>query len=233
MSAVGRNGLLDPKANERTGGYYDILRANAKVPIINGDDFFTKTEDQRFNEAADKFERDTPQYLKDTLSESNPLPWQQYLDRDTANLGANIETRAKSGYNEEKPLMGLGDTEGVLTDQSPMGKAIGARFAREYGNKIEDIKNANSISSKVKSQRDLSRASDVFAKQHQIRIQNYKEQMDYQKERMRMYDEWKAAQDKAQSDFLSSVLGFIPGIGGIALGLAKGGGSSAKAGTTG
>lgn len=177
----------------------------------------------------------TPNYLKNELSESNPLPWQSYLPKEITDLGSDIQSRAnpQSQYQQAMSGVNINPSMGATNvAPSPMSAAISRKYQRGLGNSLQSLMTNQQIQSQTNASNELNRAGNVFAKQYQLQVQNFKEQYAFQQQRMQMYQQWMAAQNAAKSNFFSSVLGGMLGIGGMLLGGPAGAAAGAAAGSS-
>lgn len=163
------------------------------------------------------------------LGEDNPLPWQKYLPVDAVEMGDEFNRRPESyftdGMNE-----GVDRSDMFEAARSPMEAAIAKKYRSQYGNKLSGLKAAGAVEGKARYGKEMARAADVYGKQQQIRMQNFKEQYEYQERRRQIYNQWVQAQNAAKGSWLSTVLGGLGTIGGFLLGGPAGAMAGAAAG---
>ena len=165
-------------------------------------------------------------WITQTLSERNPLPWQTYLSKDAVNLAGDIKGRADNitpdslTRNIPKSIS-LGASQ---TAQNPMASAIQRKYERDLGGKLQGLRTQTEVNAPLTQSNEMARAGDIYGKQRALQIQNFKEQYDFQMARQQQYAQWQAAQDNAKNAFLGNVLGGIFTFGGMVAGGGFGGG---------
>lgn len=190
-----------------------------------------------------------PKWQTQDLSESNPLPWQKYLDqgaidiandifanarqpRTPANLqlsgwGASGDPNAlKTGDFGEAPVghdkytddLLKGVEMGAPTGGSPMSDAISRKYQRETESNIGNLRRQIEQNAPMTQAKQLARAADIYGKQQAIRMQNFKEQYEFQQRRAQLYAAWKQAKDAGSASIFSAVLGGIGAVGGFIVG---------------
>lgn len=159
------------------------------------------------------------------LGPDNLLPWQQNLDPQATLLGAQMKARAHMPETYSGLYTGVDERAGIAANPagsslaasaSPMSTALERRAAREGEQSTRHLKTTFDMSVPLKKQQDLTAVSDVFAKQKQIELANFKEQYAYQLERQKIYQ----AQEDAKAQVLGTIFGALAGLAGTAIGFA-------------
>ena len=183
---------------------------------------------------------ETPDVYKNTLSESNKLPWQQYLDTSLANnldatgknhngLANQIWNRAQNGENEGLLSHGVPTQASAIQlgnqpqgYNNPMNDAIAGKYNEKLTDTIRNQKQLQDMGAPMRQSEELARSSDIFGKQQAIQMQNFKEQYAFQQQRQQLFTQYVNAQNQAEGEVLGQILGSLPFVGGIFGGLAKG-----------
>lgn len=159
----------------------------------------------------------TPTWLGQSLNESNPLPWQVYLPKETTQIGLDKLQEGASPDYYEKTLgygmdknSGLASAPGVMGNSgrlSPMSDALRSQAERSLGTKLQGIQNQKNAQVPLMQSQAMGTASDIFGQQYKIQLQNFKEQYSYQQQRLQAYTQWQNAKDAASAQFLGMVIG--------------------------
>ena len=152
------------------------------------------------------------------LSEQNALPWQRYLGTDISrdlpqqmiNQGATPDYYLNTTNRNVNDKLSL-PTVDPLGSKSPMMSAINKRYEKRFDDSMKSFR-ANQGYDASKYQADqLTDANKIMAAVEQNKMQNFKEQWDFQMQRYERYNAWKRAESEARSNVICQVLGmFVP-----------------------
>lgn len=196
-------------------------------PIVNSFDNWTMDKPLSPEVAAKYGNKTTPDWLGKDLSESNPLPWQRYLDKGVEAMGSDIlNNRVNGRFYENNLLYGIPDKAEKLDYSSVLGgsgnpqlDAIARKYQKQVGDSLNSLKGQANYDLGVMKAKETSRASDILGTAEKIRMSNFKEQWDYQQKRQQILDQQKNAQQAAEASTLGSILG----LGGAVVGTVLGG----------
>lgn len=166
------------------------------------------------NAAREKALAETPDWQKKDLSEDNALPWQTYLPKEIEGLASGIQSRGQNpGLITNQLLQGVegGHVKGpdALGGNSLMSSAIAKKYEGQLGEGIESLKNKTKADELKRGNEEMMRAADVFGRSQAIKMQNFREQYEYQAKRKAIYEQWKNAKSQAEASMWSSILGGV------------------------
>ncbi len=174
---------------------------------------------------------ETPAWLKENLSEKNPLPWQQYFDDSITGESGLIKQQLNEAYSDvfagglENPngylhkaleISDVGPLQAEGGYQSPMAAAIAQKYQAQANDKLKAVRDAQKAEMPGKISKNLGRIANQIGTVQNLKMQNFKEQYAFQQKRQEIYNAWVQANNQAQAQFWGQVLG----LGGTAIGVA-------------
>lgn len=154
------------------------------------------------------------------LSEDNALPWQRYLGADISkdlpqemiNRGANPDYYVNATNRNMGSDYKLPGTD-AISGGSPLLGAINKRYQQRFDTAMDSQK-ATQKNDASKYQADqIGSANKLMTAVEQNRMQNFKEQWDFQMQRYNQYREWERSQNEARSKTIGTILGYLGPIG--------------------
>lgn len=160
-----------------------------------------------------------PKFLTEDLSEENALPWQRYFDESITGGGGLIDEQIgrtshatdSSGYLDKTLNLGLKDAPQLQATgfgfDSPMSEALAKKYSARVADGIKSIKTQGKIDRGSQVSKALGVIGNEIGASEKLRIQNFKEQYQYQQQRQQVYNQWVMANDAARAQFWGQVLG--------------------------
>lgn len=160
------------------------------------------------------YDQENPTWLSQNLSPENPLPWQKYLPSDVRDI-ADAQFARDANYYKKGIIGNSLDPSSMFSPkQTPMSQAIENKYKKMADTKISGLLQETGNKATALESRAQQSASDIYGKQMQIIMNNFKEQYEFQRQRKEAQDRYKAMQAQAESQFFSAVFGWIPFVGG-------------------
>lgn len=168
------------------------------------------------------------QWKQKALSEENPLPWQKYMPKQVDYIAGDIYQRAmhgaiKNDYSLENSYLGgiggkYSNPSLLGGDGGPMSQAISRKYARDYSSKVKSIEDQFAAKKPGILSQQMGRATDIYNKQMQLRMQNFKEQYDYQVQRAKALADFNNMKAMLNAQTASGIFGFISKLAGTIAG---------------
>lgn len=164
-----------------------------------------------------------PAHLRSELSQDNPLPWQTYVPKEIDALAGDMLQRGEK-FHYDQAMRGIPNNVKLSASNlspTPQSEAIARKYERDVSNKLGSLRTQTEMQTPLKTSTGFGRSADIYGKQRAVQMQNFKEQYEFQNERLRQQKQKEAMIQAEKDAFFNNVLGGIPLVGGILAGGAK------------
>lgn len=173
-------------------------------------------------------------YLTRDLSKANSLPGQQYVDEgliNSANKAVLNTAKGIQGPDSRSNVLshglmsnsidGYASALGTDVGGDPMMSAFRGKADKYLTNQNTTRNVQNAIGEMPYQSQKLKSYGDFLAAAKQKELQNFQEQYQFQMNRANQFQQYQAQQEANKAQFLSSLFGWIPFVGGMIAGAAK------------
>ena len=159
-----------------------------------------------------------PAYLTQNLSESNPLPWQQYFNPligDTNQEGSWATQTLKrgpsyysdtEGYGVGKNPINAGAPQLSGARANPMSTAIASKYQRDTDSKLQKMRTNREMDSAVKYSSAIGKVGQVLGSAQGLANRNYQEQFQFQQQRQQLFDQWRQHVAQQEAAYTQQIL---------------------------
>lgn len=189
-----------------------------------------KTEADAKREEQD-YRATLPSYIDEDLSPTNRLPWQKDFgaeivgdEKQPGLIGEDLANTMNSlaagggenpngyyqnllGANREGPADLRAAT--LPGSSNPMGQALAKKYSRQSADKIAGFRQSEKLDRQRLLDKELARSTSQLGAVDRHRMQNFKEQWEFQQRRAAAYDQWVAQNNAAKAQFWGSVLNLV------------------------